>query len=163
MRSACMAAVLLLLLACRDSEDATPPPPGIGGELRVSRAGREVLAAAARGSSCPDDTTLALVAVGPEWAVALALRATWPAAAADTFVVTGSAGGLGTARAALRPILNGVGMALVGMRGVVRLGPGRTASGTFEFTAPTGPGSRDSVHVTGSFTGVPVLADPCAR
>ena len=163
MRSACMAAVLLFLLACRDSEDAPPAAtPGVGGALRVSRGGVEVLAAAARGAYCPDDTTLALVAVGDRWTAALSLRTPWPAAAADTFTVVAAAGGAGSARAAVRPVSQEVGMALVGARGLVRLRPGRTASGTFDFTAPTGPGSRDSVRVTGTFAGVPVRADLCA-
>jgi len=162
MRSICGAAVLLSLLACRSSEDAAPSPPWMGGELRAAKAGHEVLVAAARGSYCPDDSTLALLAVGSEWVAALSLRTPWPAGGGDTLTVGTTGAGLGSARAALRPVSPEVGMALVGARGFVRLEPSATATGTFEFTAATAPSSPDSVRVTGRFIGVPVLSDLCA-
>ena len=161
MRSTCVAAVLVFMLACRDSEDAAPSPPGLGGQFHVRKAGREVLAAPARGSYCPDDTTLALVAVGSEWAAALSLRTPWPAAQPETLVVGTAENGPPRARAAVRAVSRDVGMALVGARGFVRTAPGAAAAGTFDFTAATAPSSRDSVRITGRFSGIPVVPDLC--
>jgi hypothetical protein len=137
---------------------------GVGataGRLSAQRDDRLLLEAPATGSRCAADTTIAVVALGAEWVVALSLRIPWPPDSALELRIVPPPAGAGFASVAARPVSDSVGLALIGVRGVVHLDPSTTLTGDFDASAPTQPGAPDSVRLTGRLTGIPIADDLC--
>jgi len=149
--------VFPLLSACHRSETADSIP----GRLLVDRDGRTVLDAPATASRCAADTTIAVTAMGADRVAALSLRMAWPPDSVGELTVVSPPPPPGAASVALRTLGDSAGPALLGVRGSVRFDTGGVLTGLFDVVAPTLPGAPDSVHLTGSFSGVVVNDDLC--
>jgi len=149
--------VFPLLCACHRPETTDSIP----GRLRVELDGRAVLDAPATASRCAADTTIAVTAMGVDRVAAISLRMPWLSDSGGVLTVASPPPPPGAASVALRTLGDSAGPALLGVRGSVRLDPGRVLNGLFDVVAPTLPGAPDSAHLTGSFSGVVVNDDLC--
>lgn len=127
--------------------------------LRLDRAApsSQLLDVPVEAAYCAADTTLMVVGADRSWSVALALRTPWPARSPE-LTLDSIVGGPGTGAVAIRAVGDSIGVALTAMRGSVKLGAGRTLSGTLDFVAT---GGRDTVRLVGSLTAASVTPGGC--
>jgi hypothetical protein len=115
---------------------------------------RRLLEAGAWATYCATDSSLVVMGRGAEWFAAVGARVAWPPSSAVEMPVAANLEGLGTAAAALRPLADSVGRALVALRGTVTLDPGALASGRFDVVAEASDTS--AVRLVGEFRNVEV-------
>ncbi len=145
-----------LLVGCGGAGGRADPPAAGEGRLVVARRGGErILDAEAQATYCTGDSLLVIVGLGRDWGAALAVRGRFPMDSARTFTLRPWLGGDGTAAAVLRSVEDSVHQAVVGLRGSVRLEPGRRASGRFEIGAAPLPKTSVPLHLVGAFRGLP--------
>ncbi len=128
--------------------------------LHLDRAGpssRSLLDVPVEATYCTADTTLTIVGTDRSWNVAVALRTLWPARSLE-FTLDSSVGGLGTAAVAIRPLSDSIGVAMIAVRGSLKLDPGAQASGTMGFVVA---GARDTLRLVGSLTSTSVAPGGC--
>ncbi len=128
--------------------------------LHLDRTGpqsRSLLDVPVEASYCAADTTLTIVGADRSWSVAVALRTPWPARSLE-FTLDSSVGGLGTAAIAIRPLRDSIGVAMIAVRGSLKLDAGAQASGTMDFVVA---GASDTLRVVGSLTAASVAPGGC--
>jgi hypothetical protein len=148
--------LVLTALSCGSGAADGEPP----GTFIVERDGQRILAAQARASRCPLDSTIAIAVVSPDWSAALAFRAAWPTDSAHD-VAIGQILAPGTAVLAVRPLADSIREALISANGTLTLEPGPPLSGRADALAPATVGAPDSVRLTARFTGITVHDDLC--
>jgi hypothetical protein len=135
---------------------------GRSGRLRLERAGRSsggLLDVPAEAAFCAADSTLRITGADRSWSAAIALRTTWPATSLE-FAIDSLIGGPGSAAVAARPIRDSVGMALVAVRGLLRLAGRTRVAGTVDLLAR---GATDTVRLKGSFEAPSAVPGGCPR
>ncbi|MFI5206866.1 MAG: hypothetical protein ACHQX4_02510 [Gemmatimonadales bacterium] len=128
--------------------------------LRLDRDGtssRPLLDVPVEAAYCAADTTLTIVGADRSWSVAVALRTAWPARSLE-FALDSAVGGSGTAAVAIRPLRDSIGVAMLAVRGSLKLDAGPKVSGTMDFVAA---GARDTLHLVGSLTAPSVTPGGC--
>lgn len=149
-------AVVLAVAGCRRADGPVRYPSAGEGRLVLGwRAGARLMDAPAQATYCSGDSLLVIVAVDRRWGAGLVLRGRFPVVAPRTYAVLPSLGDDGTAAAAFRSVADSVQRAVIGLRGEVRLEPGRSATGRFEVGAAPLPGRSDPVHLVGAFRALP--------
>jgi hypothetical protein len=157
LRCAAPLVAALLLSAC-----LREPSAGTGaesdGRLRLALGAdspARYVEALARGSYCPSDTAVVVVATGDDAAAAVALRTAWPVEGRTTFAIERVMGGVGTAAVAMRRLQgDSVVAATVAVRGTVRLDVGPRLEAVVEAVALDSAGAE--VPLTGRLEGVSV-------
>lgn len=153
--AACFAA---LAVAC----DREGRPDTGAGRLTVERLGRgarRLVDAAARGSYCASDSTIVIITLGDRWVAGVAARGAWPPGSPRAFTIRPTVEGPGTAAAAVRPMADSVGAALVAASGTLRLEARQRATGHFEAAAAEGQAAGSPVRLVGDFRDVAIAAD----
>lgn len=143
------------MTACGRRAQADRYPEAGEGRLAAQLGGKRMLHSAAQATYCRGDSILVIVAVTSRWTAGLALRGAFPVETARDFSVGGSLAGAGTATAAFRAVTDSVEPALVGTGGIVRLDPGRQATGWFDVSVPARDGRSPPRRILGAFRALP--------
>jgi hypothetical protein len=160
--AAALAVVILALFGCAGG-DRTEATDSSAGTVVLRRSdGGQLLSARAHAWYCPEDSSLAIAAVGGGWSAAIALRSPWPPTD-SVFGLGALLGATGSAALALRPIprRDSVGVAMRSRRGSVTIRSSGPLAGRLDGLVSSDAG--DSMHVSGSLEGLVVDTNGCAQ
>ena len=124
-------AMLLLCCACGPDTPAGQVERGLLVLERTNPEPRALAELAAAANYCARDTMLSVVASSPDWAVAIAVRAPWPADSQRTFAVDSTPAVPDHAAFAARVLRDSAQTAMIGTSGEVVVGGGRALAGRF--------------------------------
>ena len=150
---------VLVTVGCdrRASESAAEGSPG---RVEIASERGPLLSAPGEAAWCERDSSVALVATGGDWVVALSVRTgRWPLDSAMRFPVRSTAGAPGGVALAVRSLRDSVHSAFLGRAGDVGLRSGDDLDGDLDVQVATEAG--DTLHVRGTMQRVAVRTDAC--
>lgn len=147
--------VVSALSACQGDQG----PAIESGWITIARGGlgaARLVDGPARATFCPLDSSLLIMGRNERWFGAIGARLAWPLSSRRELPVATSLERPGSGAAAVRPLEDSVGAALVALRGTVVLEADSVATGTFDVIAEESPGKP--VRLYGEFRAVAVLS-----